>query len=83
MHARVSSIVLSKWTGISATIIAIAVAQDVAATKSQPANLPALEHIATTEPRSNRALQLAYDVIEHLEKDGLVYRKKVMVICVC
>ena len=39
--------------------------------------------MAATETRSDRALQLAYDVIEHLEKDGLVYRLKVMVVCVC
>ena len=43
----------------------------------------ALDFMAATETRSDRALQLAYDVIEHLEKDGLVYRLKVMVVCVC
>ena len=39
--------------------------------------------MAATETRSDRALQLAYDVIEHLENDGLVYKLRVIVVCVC
>ena len=43
----------------------------------------ALDFIAGTRARDEKARELAYDVIKLLETDGLVYTKKVMVVCVC
>ena len=41
------------------------------------------EFIYGRSAREDKALELAYDVIKLLETDGLVYTKKVMVVCVC
>ena len=43
----------------------------------------ALDYISGRLARDEKALELAYDVIKLLETDGLVYTKKVMVVCVC
>ena len=43
----------------------------------------ALDYIYGRLARDDKALELAYDVIKLLETDGLVYTKKVMVVCVC
>ena len=43
----------------------------------------ALDYISGRLARDDKALELAYDVIKLLETDGLVYTKKVMVVCVC
>ena len=48
-----------------------------------PQIVTALEFIAGTRARDEKARELAYDVIKLLETDGLVYTKKVMVVCVC
>ena len=43
----------------------------------------ALDYIHDRFARDDKKLELAYDVIKLLETDGLVYTKKVMVVCVC
>ena len=43
----------------------------------------ALDFIGCKPPREDKALELAYEVIKHLKTDGLVYTKKVIVVCVC
>jgi len=40
----------------------------------------ALDFIGSTPSREDKALELAYEVIEHLKTDDLVYKKKVRVL---
>ena len=65
------------------TIIAIAVDHDAAEPQHTNHNCARLLYIYGRLARDDKALELAYDVIKLLETDGLVYTKKVMVVCVC